>query len=317
MNTVDPSDEKDAARGALERKAGKDARSVVGDVEAFPDFFASRGGDEATGAHFRYMKFYGCYEPECSEYAIACGGKPGTVGPTMRSIKDKLFEYADHLNENGDESWRILLDFGRVSQIIEMEEFFDWAGRIGDLQRARDAAFAETTRIYLPMSKTEFIERFNEFFSGRDGEDTIFDWTYLRSKLGTDFFVRFDFENHSGYDAEDQEKLLGFCELPHDLQVFGFWAGGDWENPVHVIIYHDGEKIRCYFPVNGNLWNLNTRYAYGNDREEDLKDHQRRWGGYEDADPEDFEGDNDRIDIAAMRAEIIANFKPRTIAPMV
>ncbi|MDB5036981.1 MAG: hypothetical protein JWQ35_509 [Bacteriovoracaceae bacterium] len=48
-------------------------------------------------------------------------------------------------------------------------------------------------------------------------------------------------------------------------------AGGDWENPVFFIIYWDGKALRGYIPTKGNLWNTDTKQAYGNDEESDAK----------------------------------------------
>jgi hypothetical protein len=76
----------------------------------------------------------------------------------------------------------------------------------------------------------------------------------------------------SGVDDEEDdemqdigESLLGFHTLPSGLTFFGYLAGGDWENPVFMIIYYDGKKLRGYTPSHGNAVNLDCKCAFGND----------------------------------------------------
>lgn len=48
-----------------------------------------------------------------------------------------------------------------------------------------------------------------------------------------------------------------------------FLAGGDWEQPLLVILYWDDKSYRGYIPLKGNVINLKTKSAFGNYDEED------------------------------------------------
>ena len=83
--------------------------------------------------------------------------------------------------------------------------------------------------------------------------------------------IQFDFEN-SFIEPEDwmgHINLVGFHEL--HIPFLGCMAGGDWEEPVFFIIYHDGKKFRGYVPICGNVYNRNTNEAIGNDEEADYE----------------------------------------------
>lgn len=83
--------------------------------------------------------------------------------------------------------------------------------------------------------------------------------------------VQFDFEN-SFIEPEDwmgHINLVGFNELY--IPLLGCIVGGDWEEPVFFIIYHDGKKFRGYVPVCGNVFNRDTNEALGNDEEADYE----------------------------------------------
>jgi hypothetical protein len=120
--------------------------------------------------------------------------------------------------------------------------------------------------------------------------------------------VNFDTENitEESYTF-GPEGLLGYQILPNGMPFYGVCAGGDWETPVFFIIYWDGTKLRGYIPEDGNLWNTDTKQAYGNDKEADLKNAYKRW-------PENtaLKGDNidldgffDNHDIEAMKGDIM------------
>lgn len=68
----------------------------------------------------------------------------------------------------------------------------------------------------------------------------------------------------SGFSMEHSEKWLGPQKFG-DLSVIGVLAGGDWEDPVAFVIYHDGKDFRAYVPRDGNSYDLKTKQAGGND----------------------------------------------------
>jgi hypothetical protein len=94
--------------------------------------------------------------------------------------------------------------------------------------------------------------------------------------------VEFDFENYEiendpGYGA--YKGLTGWQVHPNGLPFLGVQAGGDWEYPVFFIVYWDGKKLRGYIPKDGNIWNTDTKKAYGND--------DTSWGVDDAAEPRD------------------------------
>lgn len=111
-----------------------------------------------------------------------------------------------------------------------------------------------------------------------DGDETIY--KDLRK-------VGFDLENFESYIDKHYEtefppfdiapKVTGYNIYSNGLTAWGMHAGGDWENPVFFIIYFDGRKLRGYVPKDGNLWNTDTNWAYGNEEDEDAKNIKKRF----------------------------------------
>lgn len=120
--------------------------------------------------------------------------------------------------------------------------------------------------------------------------------------------VCFDYEN---FDC-GQDKLTGFHLLPNNLAIFAFMAGGDWESPVWCCIYWDGTKLRGYIPEDGNLWNTDTKTAYGNDEKADLKNARKRWP--ENNDLIDLYGWFDDYDIKTMKQDIMKRIVNKAFA---
>ncbi|MBU4501305.1 MAG: hypothetical protein KKA79_01840 [Nanoarchaeota archaeon] len=58
--------------------------------------------------------------------------------------------------------------------------------------------------------------------------------------------------------------LEGFKTLDNGLTYVGVHAGGDWEVMLYFAIYWDGSELRAYIPEDGNPWNTDVNYAYGN-----------------------------------------------------
>lgn len=92
--------------------------------------------------------------------------------------------------------------------------------------------------------------------------------------------VNFDFENFSNSHLDERIgediAFLGYRALYigcNDMPFIGCRASGDWEYPVYFIIYLEpnGKTFRCYVPKDGNTWNYDTKQAFGNDEEADLK----------------------------------------------
>lgn len=115
--------------------------------------------------------------------------------------------------------------------------------------------------------------------------------------------IQFDREN---YECFGSKYPLGFRTLPNGMNFVGCMAGGDWEYPVHYVVYWDGKKIRGYVPTNGNTFNVKTKTAYGSEQDSDEFN-------------EDFDFDADvatenidyKIDKNAFEADIMARIKKR------
>lgn len=92
------------------------------------------------------------------------------------------------------------------------------------------------------------------------------------------------------FDCENM-MLEGFESTPLGIPYVRLLCGGDWESPVHAIIYFDGKNFRGYVPTKGNTFNPKTKVAYGNEMDD------------EDYDPQ--------VDYAALNADIAARIQPR------
>lgn len=62
------------------------------------------------------------------------------------------------------------------------------------------------------------------------------------------------------------DAMLGIQSINDEYTFFGFEQGGDWEYPVFIMIYYDGEKLRAYIPSCGNVVNLDFHCALGSEK---------------------------------------------------
>lgn len=101
--------------------------------------------------------------------------------------------------------------------------------------------------------------------------------------------IEFDLENI---------MLEGFESTPSGIPYVHLLCGGDWEQPVHAIIYFDGKKFRGYVPTDGNTFNPKTKVAYGNEMGD-----------------EDYEAEEDPVyldvDLDALRTDIAGRIVAR------
>jgi len=72
------------------------------------------------------------------------------------------------------------------------------------------------------------------------------------------------------------KDIMGFKTLDNGLTFLGLQAGGDWEHPIFFIVYSDGSQLRAYIPEKGNVFNTDTKQAFGNDEEADAKNLLKR-----------------------------------------
>jgi hypothetical protein len=79
--------------------------------------------------------------------------------------------------------------------------------------------------------------------------------------------IDFSMENlYVGAPREDTSwhaslrDLLGFRRIG-DLSILGCLAGGDWEEPVVFVVYHDGKDLRGYVPTAGNSFVVSKKAA--------------------------------------------------------
>ena len=95
-----------------------------------------------------------------------------------------------------------------------------------------------------------------------------------------------DFDRDSRIDFDFENVLLGWNDSTFDpisfssietitvdgkeIPIIKGCAGGDWEFPVAFIIYlSDKGKLRMYVPRKGNVFNRDTKEAFGNDDDAD------------------------------------------------
>lgn len=99
-------------------------------------------------------------------------------------------------------------------------------------------------------------------------------------KIGRDLGHVMDFEN-AGYEESEgfgvYKSILGpryFGKIP----AVGCYAGGDWEFPVFFLIFleEDGKTLRAYIPKEGNIWNYDSKEAFGNNEDSD-RDFLLKW----------------------------------------
>lgn len=69
------------------------------------------------------------------------------------------------------------------------------------------------------------------------------------------------------YAGDTGNDLCRLNILPSGLCFCGAIAGGDWEQPLFYIIYHDKTQnaLRAYIPIQGNVINCDTLSAFGSE----------------------------------------------------
>lgn len=136
-------------------------------------------------------------------------------------------------------------------------------------------------------------------------DSNCLDPSEVMTSIHKDLKVEFDWENFYTNGDKNDDEFMGYHCLSNGMCFLGCWAAGDWQKPVHFLLYPSGNKIRAYVPKNGNLWNWKTKEAYGNDNEADYKDAKRRFPKFmKDCELEDFDSDLiDGYDIKAMLEE--------------
>jgi hypothetical protein len=83
--------------------------------------------------------------------------------------------------------------------------------------------------------------------------------------------INFDLENcytekeDVKFTTPDQVTFCGINTLPNGLVYCGIFCGGDWESPVHFIVYWSGKEFRAYVPEDGNTYYLEYKSAYGSE----------------------------------------------------
>lgn len=115
---------------------------------------------------------------------------------------------------------------------------------------------------FKPQPLEEFEDIFGDFENiAIDNPDTI----HVLAKRDIKN-LEFDGENIdiSNDFSWNADKLIGYHRLDNGLCFLGVGAGGDWEQPVFHLYYFDGEHVRAYIPVRGNVFNGDVLAAYGN-----------------------------------------------------
>ena len=106
----------------------------------------------------------------------------------------------------------------------------------------------------------------------------IGDYVHVVVNLEADCDISFGLEDMSSeeeyVEVDENEGFLSEILGYHEYKGFcwlGCSAGDHNEMNVFFIVYYDGNRFRAYTPLVGNVFNLNTYYAIGNDDVEDDK----------------------------------------------
>ena len=76
--------------------------------------------------------------------------------------------------------------------------------------------------------------------------------------------INFDFENNGATDEFYDKDIDKHSQLTDGTAIVWAFAGGDWEYPVHFVLYLDPKnKIRAYIPSDGNVYCHKCKCAYG------------------------------------------------------
>lgn len=138
------------------------------------------------------------------------------------------------------------------------------------------------SRYYHPTTMSQFKKLVQQTIAAHREQPLEQDQFFcLARAVQADLKVEFDCENTS-LSPQDfgPEPLMGYRNLGNGLVILGCCAGGDWEFPVYFAVYWDGKKLRAYIPREGNPWNTQTKRAFGNDDEADLRNARQRWPDY-------------------------------------
>lgn len=129
------------------------------------------------------------------------------------------------------------------------------------------------------IAETEAMDSYDREYYARcveDGDDPFYQaigaLLYGHNRIRDEKEIEVDhenleFETWRGY--KDKEKAEGLLDIHtiDGLTFCGMITGGDWENPLFMIFYWDGEKICTYFPRKGNSFNLDAMTAFGSESE--------------------------------------------------
>jgi hypothetical protein len=126
---------------------------------------------------------------------------------------------------------------------------------------------------YLLEDDTEWLNEIMESYKDDEYDyhkQTIVKVLFHQDKaLQKDLGIQVDFENleveEDLMDGIQGESLVGFHTLNNNFTFLGIEAGGDWECPVFIILYYDGNRIKAYVPSYGNCFNLDFKSALGSE----------------------------------------------------
>ncbi|MBX7136803.1 MAG: hypothetical protein K1X83_02380 [Oligoflexia bacterium] len=123
--------------------------------------------------------------------------------------------------------------------------------------------------------------------------------------------IEFAHENLITESELPEEALVGYHRLPNGLSFLGCLAGAEHETMLFFAVYFDGEKLRAYFPQDGNPYNTDFKAAYGRHGRADLVNAVKRFAHTLHGLPErkiDLSVDLEP-EVEAIRADLLARFK--------
>jgi len=113
-----------------------------------------------------------------------------------------------------------------------------------------------------PSWISEYIELWNNSEYSEEMDNIILD--YISSYGGWNVKLHSDLEIYTR-DWENCE-INSWGITINDIPYIECKTYGDWEEPICIYIYYDGEQFRGYIPTKGNTINLFDKSAFGNNR---------------------------------------------------
>lgn len=86
--------------------------------------------------------------------------------------------------------------------------------------------------------------------------EVLSDWSAIKTTTS---------EVSTGDMIDEVPEIKGIFQLDNGVSVIGLELGAVEHHPVYAVMYHDGRDFRGYIPDAGNVYNRDTKTAFGLD----------------------------------------------------